>query len=620
MTKWSKEVTPDSVWPEYPRPQMTRQRWMNLNGLWNFRITAKDQTSIPADFEGKILVPFCIESPLSGIMKPLRPEQRLWYQREVTISRDWAGQRTLLHFGAVDWEATLFIDGKKLGVHRGGYDNFTFDITKCVVPGKTHKITLSVWDPTTDEGVLRGKQALNPKEIFYTACSGIWQTVWLEPVPESWIERLKAVPDLQRGVLKLTVNARIFPRPLRIEAIVSDQGVNVASQSHTVGDELRPEILSTLKDGEGRWVVTSLQASCDLEISIPDPKPWCPDNPFLYDLTVRLKTADGEELDAVGSYFGMRTVGLDHDTDGNTRMLLNGQPVLMLGALDQGYWPDGVYLAPTDEALRFDIAWAKELGLNTLRKHLKAEPERWYYWADKLGMLIFQDMPSGNCGDPKTDLQASPMAADQWRAETAHIIQDKFNHPSIICWDLFNETFGGFDYIHNTRCVKAMDPSRLVNESSGGPFHGSGDVADGHGVTPVKEPNRLSITSEGCTPSIGCSGHQWPDAWSRQCYDPTTGTVINFISLYRQNKEKAVMPDITPDGRNWLTQKVGEEFYGSFLRNTSKTGLSGLFYCQLVDVETECNGLISYDREIPKVNPDKLARMIGSNRPKLIRP
>ena len=621
MTRWSKDVTPEKAWPEYPRPQMTRERWMNLNGLWSYRITAKDQTAIPAEFDGKILVPFCIESPLSGVMKPLLPEQKLWYQREVAIPPDWAGQKVLLHFGAVDWETTLFIDGKALGIHRGGYDNFTFDITKHVAPGKTHKIALSVWDPTWQRtagaGVLRGKQSLSPAGCSYTASSGIWQTVWLEPVPESSIDRIKAVPDLQKGVLKLTVSARISPRPLRIEAAVSDHGTTVATLSSGVGDELRPEILASITDCKDWMKVTSVQVFTELEIPIPNAKTWSPDVPFLYDLTVRLKDSNGAELDVIGSYFAMRSVSIGHDADGNTRMLLNGQPILMPGALDQGYWPDGVYLAPTDEALRFDIEWAKKLGLNTLRKHVKVEPERWYYWADKLGMLVFQDLPTGWCGDPKTDLEASPVAADQWRSETAHIIQDKFNHPSIICWDLFNEMFGGFDYVQNTEYVKAMDPSRLVNESSGFPFHGTGDVADGHGGMSFKDPKRITLISEWGTASMGCSGHQWPRAWSYGCYDPKTGKEINFMSTYNNDKEKAILPTLTPEGRAWLTKKVGEDFFGKFLRKSSKTGLPGLFYCQLVDVETECNGLISYDREIPKVDPDMVAETIRSNMPKL---
>ena len=617
MTKWSTDVTPEKAWPEYPRPQMTRERWMNLNGLWACRISAKDQTAIPTEFDGKILVPFCIESPLSGVMKPLLPEQKLWYQREVAIPPDWAGQKVLLHFGAVDWEATLFVDGKKCGVHRGGCDNFTFDITKHIESGKTHKITVSVWDPTTGEGVLHGKQALRPTGCSYTACSGIWQTVWLEPVPESSIDRIQVVPDLQKGAMKLAVTARISPRPLRIEATVSDHGATVATLSSVIASELKPEILANLSDGKDWKKVTSVQVFTEMEIPIPNPKTWSPDVPFLYDLTVRLKDTDGAELDAVGSYFAMRSVSVGHDSEGNTRMLLNGRPLLMSGALDQGYWPDGVYLAPTDEALRFDIEWAKKLGLNTLRKHVKVEPDRWYYWADQLGMLVFQDLPTGNCGDPRTDLEASPVAADQWRAETSHIIQDKFNHPSIVCWDLFNEMFGGFDYVRNTEWVKQMDTSRLVNESSGFPFHGTGDVADGHGGMPFKDPKRITLISEWGTASMGCSGHQWPRAWSYGCYDPETGKASDFLSTYNKDKEKAILPNITPKGKDWLTNKVGDDFFGNFLRKSHKTGLSGLFYCQLVDVETECNGLISYDREISKVDPEKVAQTIRANTPKL---
>jgi hypothetical protein len=612
MTKWSEDVSPDKVWPEYPRPQMTRNRWMNLNGLWDYRVTAKDSLGIPVKFDGQILVPFCIEAPLSGVMKPLLPDQRLWYAREFTIPRDWEGQNVLLHFGAVDWETIVFLDGRKLGAHRGGYDNFTFDITKHVKAGETHKIAVSVWDPTDGEGVLHGKQSLHPGGCSFTACSGIWQTVWLEPVPESSIAELKAVPDLGKGILKLTVIARIRPHPLKVEAVVSD-GVKVATVSGDIGDELQPEIRANLVDF---IKATSATVSTELEIPIPNPKAWSPESPFLYDLTVRLKDADGTELDSVGSYFGMRSLKIGHDTDGNTRLLLNGQPILMPGALDQSYWPDGVYLAPTDEALRFDIEWAKKLGLNSLRMHVKVEPDRWYYWADKLGIMVFQDLPTGNCGDPRTDTEASPMAADQWRAETMHIVQDKFNHPSIVCWDLFNEMFGGFDYVRNAGWVKDMDPGRLVNESSGFPFHGKGDVADGHGGIRFKDPNRITIVSEAGTASMGCRGHEWPHPWTYGSYDPKTGKEIDFLATYNVDKEKAVLPDLTPEGKVWLTNKVGD-FFGRFLRESPKTGLSGLFYCHLMDVETECEGLISYDREVPKIDPVKVAEVIRTSTPKL---
>ena len=614
MTRWSDQVTPEKVWPEYPRPQMRRDYWLNLNGLWNYQITGKDEANIPNDYTAKILVPFGIESPLSGVMKPLLPQQRLWYQREVAIPADWEGQRVLLHFGAVDWESTIYIDGKKLGTHRGGYDNFSFDITRHVKAGQHHQIVVSVWDPTNTEWQLHGKQTLHPGGCSYTATSGIWQTVWLEPVPESHIERLDVLPDLDKGILKLTIAARIVPKPMKVQAIVTDDGKPVADVSGVIGDEITPMIQNNLVTF---FKATSTWVSTELDIPIPNVKTWSPDSPFLYDLTVHLKDEDGNLLDTVTSYFGMRSVQPGRDQQGNTRLLLNGQPILMPGALDQGFWPDGVYLAPTDEALKFDIEWAKKLGLNTVRKHVKIEPARWYYWADKLGLMVFQDMPTGNCGDPKTDLPTSLEAADQWRSEIHHIIQDKKNHPSIVCWDLFNEAFGGFDYLRNAAWVREMDPSRLLDVSSGFPWRGGGNVLDGHGGVPDKVPNYVTIISEWGTPSLGCAGHQWPHAWSYGSYDPKTGKTMNFLAFYNQHRDTAVLPDITPDAKVWLNKQAGD-FFSNFLRHTSQTGRSGQFYCQLVDVETECDGLISYDRVVPKVEPGQITEAIRANTPTLL--
>lgn len=593
---------------------MTRERWLNLNGLWNYQVTTKEELNLPTGYAGKIMVPFGIESPLSGVLQPLLPRQRLWYQREVAIPADWAGHHVLLHFGAVDWESTVYIDGKKLGSHRGGYDSFSFDITRYIKPGHSHQIVVSVWDPTDTEWQLHGKQSLHPGGCSYTACSGIWQTVWLEPVPESYVERLEVVPDLDRGILELTVTARITPTPMKVQAIAADTARPVADVSAGIGDELTPMIRQNLVKF---FKATSTQVSTVLEIPMSNAKKWSPDSPFLYDLTVYLKDADGNLLDTVNSYFGMRSVKAGLDSEGHTRLLLNGQPILMPGALDQGYWPDGVYLAPTDEALKFDIEWAKKLGLNTVRKHVKVEPARWYYWADKLGLLVFQDMPTGNCGDPKTDLPTSPEAAEQWRTETRRIIEDKWNHPSIVCWSLFNEAFGGFDYLRNGAWVERLDPSRLLDLSSGHPWRGGGKVLDGHGGVPDKVPNYVTIISEWGTPSVGCAGHQWPHAWSYGSYDPKTGKTMDFLAYYNKNRETAVLPSLTPDAKIWLNKEIGE-FFGKFLRNTSQTGRSGQFYCQLVDVETECNGLISYDRIVHKVDPEKIAEAIRASTPKLL--
>ena len=612
-TPWTDQVSPDSVWPEYPRPQFVRERWLNLNGLWDYKITPKEEQAIPSEYTGRILVPFGLESPLSGVTQPLLPRQRLWYERAVVIPSDWDGQRVLLHFGAVDWESTIYIDGRKLGAHRGGYDNFSFDITPYVRAGQRHQIVVSVWDPTDTEWQLHGKQTLHPGGCSYTATSGIWQTVWLEPVPDSRIEKLQVYPDLEKGTLKLTVASRIVPKPMKIQAVVQDGEMTVADVSGGIGEEITPLVRENLVTF---FKATSTGVSATLEIPIPNVKMWSPDSPFLYDLAVHLKDADGNLIDSVTSYFGMRTIRAGQDKQGNTRMLLNGQPILMPGALDQGFWPDGVYLAPTDQALKFDIEWAKTLGLNTVRKHVKIESDRWYYWADKLGLMVFQDMPTGNCGDPKTDLSTSPEAADQWRAEVYHIIQDKRNHPSIVCWDLFNEAFGGFDYRENAAWVQQLDPTRLLDVSSGFPWHGGGNVRDGHGGLPDRVPNCVGIVSELGTPSLGCGGHQWPHSWSYGSYDPKTGKTIDFLAFYNKNRDTAILPDITPDAKIWLNKQVGD-FYSNFLQNTTHTALSGLFYCQLVDVETECDGLISYDRAVPKVDARQVADAIHGSLPVL---
>lgn len=613
MTRWSKDVVPDKVWPDYPRPQLARSQWQNLNGLWDYTVTPKEQEKIPGEYTGKILVPFCIESPLSGVMKPLLPGERLWYHREFTVPADWSGQRVLLNMDAVDWEAVIYIDGKMLGRHRGGYDAFSFDITQNVKAGSVHHIVISVWDPTDTSWQPHGKQTLHPGGCSYTAVSGIWQTVWLEPVPVSYIEKIRVIPDLERGLLRLTVYTRMTPRPLEIQAVVRDKGKVVAEVRKTIGASLTPDVQKNLVEF---FKATSTAISQEVEISIPHVKTWSPEDPHLYDLTVQLTDDKMGGSDIINSYFGMRSVKLGKDSNGHTRLLLNGRPILMPGALDQGYWPDGVYLAPTDEALRFDIEWAKRLGLNTVRKHVKMEPQRWYYWADKLGLLVFQDMPTGMCGDPQTDIPVSPEAADQWRSEVAHHIENNINHPSIVCWTLFNEAFGGFDYTGNAAWAKKLDPTRLLNESSGFPRHGCGDVIDSHSGIPEKSHDKIGIISEDGTPSLGCPGHQWPHAWTYHSYDPATGDTMDFLAYYNKHPDTAVLPSITPEASAWLTKKVSDMFANN-LKNAVRTGLSGDFYCQIVDVETECDGLMSYDREVSKVDAEKIAAAIRTATPAL---
>lgn len=612
-TPWTAEVTPEKVWPEYPRPQMVRDRWLNLNGLWDYQVTKREEVRLPNQYAGQILVPFGIESPLSGVMKPLGPDERLWYRRELRVPAEWTGQRVLLHFGAVDWEATIYLNGETLGSHRGGYDGFSFDVTNHVKAGESHQLVVSVWDPTDTGWQLHGKQTLHPGGCSYTATSGIWQTVWLEPVPESYVERLVLVPDLPRGVLKVTIDARIVPLPHTVRVTALDQGKPVADLTGTIGRELTPAIrrnMVTFFKANNAWVSTTL------ELPLPHAKAWSPDSPFLYDLLVQLEDPQGHDVDAVRGYFGMRSVGTGKDASGHTRPLLNGEPVLLCGALDQGFWPDGVYLAPTDAALRFDIEWAKKLGLNAVRKHVKVEPDRWYYWADKLGLLVLQDMPTGNCGDAQTDRPSSPEAADQWRVEVGHLIEDLGNHPSIVCWDLFNEAFGGFDYLRNVAWARQLDPSRLLNESSGFPFHGGGDVRDGHGGLDDDFKDSIQLLSESGTPSMGCGGHEWPHAWSYGSYDPTTGKSMDFLTFYNKSPGTAKLPDLTPEAKRWLTKEVGN-FYTNYLRESKESGRSGLFYCQIVDTETECDGLMSYDRIVAKVDPEPVLAAIQASTPKI---
>ncbi|MDQ2799716.1 MAG: hypothetical protein M3Y13_08755, partial [Armatimonadota bacterium] len=353
---------------------------------------------------------------------------------------------------------------------------------------------------------------------------------------------------------------------------------------------------------------TSAWVSADLVIPLPNAKTWSPDSPFLYDMSVQLLDDSGAVLDTVGSYFGMRSVALGKDSTGIPCLFLNGEPLLLPGALDQGFWPDGVYLAPTDEALRFDIEWAKKLGFNTLRKHVKVESARWYYHADKLGILVFQDMPTGGSGDPSTDRPACPEAADQWKTEISHLIENNISHPSIVCWTMFNEGFGGFDYLKNVAWAKKLDPSRLACESSGFPWHGGGDVRDSHG-SPPDDSGRLYIHSEANSASLGVAGHMYPHAWTYRSYDPATGQEMDFLTYYWAHRDTAILPTVTPAAKEWLTKQVSQRFIDApyCLQPEKSQGVRGVFYCQLVDVETECNGLMSYDRAVPKVDAEKIA-------------
>ncbi|HZV36099.1 MAG TPA: glycoside hydrolase family 2 TIM barrel-domain containing protein, partial [Verrucomicrobiae bacterium] len=443
MTRWAAEVNPTNALPEYPRPQMVRSDWLNLDGLWDYDIRPMASPQ-PTNFDGQILVPFPVESALSGVMKTLDADSTLWYRRVVKIPPQWRGRKIRMNFGAADWQCSLFVNGHDVGAHRGGYERFSFDITDYLHWTNEEEIVVAVTDPTEGDQP-RGKQSRKPEGIFYTPTSGIWQTVWLEPVPDMCIDEIRLTPDLNEKGLRLRVAVGNPGDDVRVEAVALDDGKQVGS----VEGEPNTEIF----------------------LPLAQPKLWSPSDPFLYDLRVTLKRGD-HETDRVTSYFGMRNVSLMKDNKGIPRIALNGQPFFELGTLDQGMWPDGIYTAPTDEALRSDLEFLKSAGFNMARKHVKIEPDRWYYWCDKLGLLVWQDMPSGN--------NATLDGQREFESELLHMVKDLYSHPSIVVWVLFNEGWGEYNTRRLTQRLKALDPARLVDDASGWADARVGDVADMH--------------------------------------------------------------------------------------------------------------------------------------------
>jgi hypothetical protein len=520
--------------------------WWRLNEDWR-----NNQPTI--SYSGKILVPFPIESALSGVRKELLPTQLLYYRRTFKAPELNHGKRLLLHFGAVDWETKVFINGKQVGTHRGGYDAFSFDITDFIRPGADNEIVVVVFDPTAGT---RGKQNLgsmfNPGGIMYTPCSGIWQTVWLEPVPACRIEDLEITPDVDARVLRLKVLVKGAQSGTKVEAQAFSHGRPVARDQGAPGQEML--------------------------LPIPSPRLWTPDDPFLYDLKVRV---DGDEI---SSYFGMRKISLGKDERGITRMLLNGKFVFQAGTLDQGFWPDGIYLAPTDEALRFDVAMMRKLGLNMARKHVKVEPQRWYTHCDRLGLLVWQDMPSGfisrdNTKD-KDGIPLTPEIGRQFKAELKAMIDQHRNHPSIIMWVVFNEAWGQHDTSSMTQWVKEMDPTRLVSNASGWFDRRCGDIIDLHRYpgpgSPAPEPTRAAVLGEFGGLGLGIPEHVWTKKnWGYKGTASKEALTKSYVELWRK------------------VHKLKEE-----------AGLSAAVYTQWTDVEAECNGLYTYDRKVLKVDPE----------------
>jgi hypothetical protein len=542
MTRWAAEVSPDNALAEYPRPQLVRSNWLNLNGLWDYAITTKTSAP-PAAFQGQILVPFPLESALSGVMRHLDETNRLWYRRQIKIPIAWRSKHVRIHFGAVDWETTVLVNGKLCGQHRGGYDPFSFDVTDQLRWSADEEIVVSVADQTEGDQP-RGKQSRKPEGIFYTASSGIWQTVWLEPVPVVSIDRLVCVPDLDAKSLHLKVAANSLSESLVFEAVASAAGKEVAR--------------------------TNGPANADAVLKLPSPHTWSPDDPFLYDLQIVLKDGD-KTIDSVASYFGMRKISLRKDDEGFTRIALNDQFLFQMGTLDQGFWPDGIYTAPTDAALRSDIEFLKRAGFNLTRKHVKVEPERWYYWCDKLGLLVWQDMPSGN--------NASAEGRRNFETELRRMTQTLENHPSIIVWVLFNEGWGQYDTERLVQWLKTIDPSRLVDNASGWSDMRVGDVVDMHSYPgpdcPAQESRRATVLGEFGGLGLVATNHCWSArSWGYLMLDDEKA----FAEKYTRRLKQV-----------WALNR--------------HRGLSAAIYTQTSDVETECNGLLSYDRTVTKMDP-----------------
>ena len=566
-TPWADSVNPVSPLDAYPRPQMQRSGWQSLNGMWNYRIVPVADTQIPKTFDGDILVPFAIESALSGVGQTVGKDSLLWYQRNFSITTNRKNKRLLLHFGAVDWRSEIFINGKSAGSHEGGYDPFTLDITNALRKGATQNISVRVWDPTNDGPQPHGKQVIKPEGIWYTPVTGIWQTVWLEWVPDAYIAFTKHTPD--------TDNQKVV--------------INTSVSNRKPGDIIE---VSAWKGGE--QVAIEKRSDTTVALRIADPVLWEPGQPFLYDLKIAL-IRNGKKIDEVKSYFAMRKISIAPDNKGIQKMLLNNKFLFQYGPLDQGWWPDGLYTAPTDAALKFDVVKTKQMGFNMIRKHIKVEPARWYYYCDSVGIMVWQDMPSGDLGnhwEPRpgvigraSDKERTPESETYYRKEWNRIMDALYNFPSIVVWVPFNEAWGQFKTAEITSLTMQKDPSRLVNSASGGNFYPVGHITDLHNYPDPAMPRpdlfgktKALVLGEFGGLGLPVAGHTWQSEknWGYQSFKNKEDLFARYTGM---------------------TERLAELI---------KMGLSAAVYTQTTDVEGEVNGFMTYDRKILKMPEDKL--------------
>lgn len=562
-TSWTENIDVNNVLPEYPRPIMERAEWMNLNGLWDYSILKTGLTE-PSEFDGRILVPFAVESSLSGVQEAVGEGNEVWYKRTFTVPAKWKGKNVLIHFGAVDWKADVWVNDIRIGSHTGGYTPFSFDITPFLNKSASQKLVVKVWDGTDKGFQPRGKQTSVPRGIYYTPVTGIWQTVWLEPVASKRIENIRTIPDIDKNLIS----------------------VKVESNGVTFADIVEVKVF----DGNNEVVNAKTSSTQTLEISVPDAKLWSPESPVLYTMKVNL-ISNGVVVDQVNSYFAMRKISTKRDANGIVRIELNNKAYFQFGPLDQGWWPDGLYTAPTDEALKYDIQKTKDFGFNMIRKHLKVEPARWYMHCDQLGVLVWQDMPSGDRTSPQwqghnyfngNEIRRSPESEANYRKEWKEIMDYLYSNPCVVTWVLFNEAYGQFKTQEIVEWTKTYDPSRLVNPASGGNHYPVGDMLDLHNYPDPKmylyDGQRPTVLGEFGGIGLALEGHLWESEknWG-------------YIKLK------------TPDE---LTDQYVK--YTESLLKMIKSGFSAGVYTQTTDIEGEVNGLITYDRKVIKIDEQRV--------------
>jgi len=584
-TPFTDKAVVDVPFPEYPRPQFVRADWVNLNGKWDYRIESCDfeavsgltespswtDRAIPGEWDGKILVPFSVDAPLSGVGHVLRPQEVIWYERGFRVPKSWKGSRVILHFQASDWETSVYVNGKRLGQHRGGYDPFSFDVTDELRSGN-NTLNVCAWDATEQQCQAIGKQIMpeHRQGFRYQPTGGIWQTVWLERVPEKHIDNLKITSLYDEAAVKVELTGASADTPVRIE----------------------------IKDNGKTFADLTTSENCNV-IPMPGFKAWSPESPALYDIKLTMVGRKGKAIDKVESYFGMRKIELAKDSKGMTRIQLNGEPVFQFGPLDQGYWPDGVLTPPTDEAMKFDIQYLKDINANMIRVHIKTHPDRWYYYADRLGVLVWQDMICM----PKYDQKVSPAASEQWMKEFKAMQGWLYNHPSIVTWIVFNEAWSQHDTERITNEVMSWDDTRLVTCASGWNDAPAGNIIDVHDYSfyPKSKPDfktkgaRASVIGEAGGTNLAIPGH----TWYSDSHLPEQKGHMNYVP--KENFEF-----VSEGGRHtYATAEQYEDAYRKYVKTlcwlNAEGGCNATVHTQITDVEHELNGWMTYDRLVSKI-------------------